>query len=93
LDHYTKKNASLIAVFYFSAFAHWRQNAVTRHKLFVRALESTGVRPIMGRFKEKSRFCINCKSYYWGHEEKQTDVNMGIHLIKEVFLTLLTQLS
>jgi len=29
--------------------------------------------------------CNNCKTYYTSHEEKQTDVNIGIYLIKEAF--------
>lgn len=39
----------------------------------------------MGDFKEKDRFYKNCKTYFKSYEEKQTDVNIGIYLIKEAF--------
>jgi uncharacterized LabA/DUF88 family protein len=39
----------------------------------------------MGQFKDKERFCNRCKAYYLSHEEKETDVNIAIHLVKGAF--------
>ena len=83
---FVRKQDTVGDVFYFSAYAYWRPNAQQRHEKFVRALVNSGVKPIMGAFKEKDRFCNKCHSYYKGHEEKQTDVNIAIHLLKEAFL-------
>jgi len=83
--HSLIKHDTLADVFYFSAYAYHKHGAVKRHKLFVRALENTGVKVILGKFKEKDRYCTSCKSYSKGHEEKQTDVNIAIHLIREAY--------
>lgn len=84
-ERFTRKGDAIADVFYFSAFATWRPNAMKRHKQFIDALENKGVRIIMGEFKEKDRFCTNCRAYSKGHEEKQTDVNIGIYLLNEAY--------
>lgn len=72
-------------IYYFSAFAIWRADAYKRHKEYLKALEAVGVNPIMGRFKEKDRFCRICHSKWKAHEEKETDVNIAIHMLLESF--------
>lgn len=69
---------------YFSAYATWHQNAYKRHRDFVAANEAMGVEVIMGRFKEKEVKCkAKCRQTFWTHEEKETDVNIGAHLIAD----------
>lgn len=70
-------------VFYFSAFATWLPDAHLRHRAYVRALEATGVKIILGNFKKKDRGCKNCGSKWVGHEEKESDVNLAIHLLHQ----------
>ena len=84
-QRFTRRRDTLGDVFYFSAHAIWKPAAVRRHKLFISALESQGIKIILGKFKEKDRFCSNCKTYFSAHEEKQTDVNIGLYLLKEAF--------
>jgi len=84
-QRFTRKGDTLGDVFYFSALAFWKPDSVKRHKLFISALESRGINIILGKFKEKDRFCNNCKAYFKAHEEKQTDVNIGLYLLKEAF--------
>lgn len=84
-EKFVRGHDTLSDVYYFSAYAFWRHDAVRRHQLFVRALESTGVKIILGKFKNKQSYCNRCHRWYWGHEEKQTDVNIGIQLIKEAY--------
>ena len=84
-QRFTRKRDTLEDVFYFSALAFWKPGSVKRHKLFISALESRGIKIILGKFKEKERFCNNCKAYFKAHEEKQTDVNIGLYLLKEAF--------
>ena len=72
----------LTEVLYFSAYATWLPAKDARHKTYVGALESTGVKPVLGRFKEKDRWCMaKCKQHYVSHEEKQTDVNIALFLM------------
>lgn len=71
----------IVAVYYFSAYATWRAGAYARHQLYVKALESVGVTPVMGHFKVKDRSCRDCGSTWQAHEEKETDVNAALWLL------------
>lgn len=71
----------IVSIKYFSAYAYWLSNKQQRHEHYIRALQSTGIEIIMGKFKVKERFCLNCYRLYLSHEEKRTDVNMAIHLL------------
>ncbi len=44
-------------------------------------LELTGVVPVLGHFKEKTRKCPSCNHRWIGHEEKETDVNIALSLL------------
>jgi len=75
------KNEELRNVYHFTALMTWASEKMKRHVLYIRALESTGVRTVYGAFKEKDVFCTRCKSIFIKHEEKRTDVNIAIHLL------------
>jgi uncharacterized LabA/DUF88 family protein len=72
-------------VYYFSAFADWLPDARTRHISYVKALESVGVIPVMGKFKLKDRSCRKCGVTWKGHEEKETDVNIALRLLDDAY--------
>lgn len=74
---------TLVTVKYFSAYATWREKSMRRHQRYVAALKAHGVSVIMGRFKEKKNRCNACGTRYLSHEEKETDVNIGAHLIAD----------
>lgn len=74
---------TLVSVKYFSAYATWRETSFRRHQRYVEALKVRGVTVIMGRFKEKRNRCISCGRRYISHEEKETDVNIGAHLMAD----------
>lgn len=72
----------LVKVFYFSAYAeHVSESSQKCQKAHIRALELTGVTPILGHFKEKFRKCPSCSHRWIGHEEKETDVNIALFLL------------
>lgn len=77
------KSESLVAVYYFSAFANWLAGPRARHEVFVAAQLEVGVIPVMGHFKEKSRRCPKCAHAWVGHEEKETDVSIALHMVNE----------
>jgi len=83
LQRFVRKRDTLSDIFYFSAYANWDKIRVKKHRMLIDIWKSTGIETIMGDFKEKDRFCKNCRTYFKSHEEKQTDVNIGIYLIKE----------
>lgn len=68
-------------VTYCSAFATWRPDAYRRHREYVKALDATGVVPLMGKFKEKERRCRKCSASWKDHEEKETEVNLALQLL------------
>lgn len=72
----------LAQVLYFSTIAnHRNQAAQMRQRTYLRALELRGVKTILGQFKQKDRECSKCFARYTGYEEKETDVNIALHLI------------
>jgi hypothetical protein len=76
-------NESLASVKYFSAYATWHHDAHMRHRAYVQALQAEGVKFIEGQFKKKHVRCRVCKAQFETHEEKETDVNIAIHLIRD----------
>ncbi len=70
---------------YFSAYATWKPKQHERHQIYVKALQSTGIQPIMGQFKEKDIYCPECGLTHKGHEEKESDVNIAVHLIGDAY--------
>ncbi len=73
----------LVSVKYFSAYATWRPDAFARHRAYVKALKSAGVECILGKFKKRFPKCKKCRQTYETHEEKESDVNVAIHLVKD----------
>ncbi len=75
----------LVAVNYFSAYAHWLPAAAGRHRQYVAALQHHGVTCIMGHFKDKDRRCKNCQAKWTAHEEKETDVHIAARLVADAY--------
>ena len=82
-------NSQLAEIYYFSAIAkHLSDPAVVaRHHNYIRALQSVGVKVVLGNFKKKSLKCkAQCKQPYSAHEEKESDVNLALMLIESFML-------
>lgn len=77
-------------IFYFSALAthlEQRQPGVTvRHRAYIDCLRSTGIVPVLGRFKSKQVHCRNCRRQSEHFEEKETDVAMSTKLLEVLHL-------
>lgn len=69
-------------IFYFTSPTPWDLEKVARHKVFIKALESTGIEVIYGKFKDRDRKCPHCKQKYKSREEKQTDVSIALTLFR-----------
>lgn len=79
-----KNDEEVVSVKYFSALAHIRGLAsVKRHETYIAALKSEGVECVLGRFKGQLRHCRNCGNNWKHPEEKETDVNIAIHMIAD----------
>ncbi len=81
------KNAAIQDMYYFSALATHTGNleAPIRQQALIEAIESTGVKVILGKFKKKWTMCkAGCGKAGWGYEEKETDVNIAITLLEQL---------
>jgi uncharacterized LabA/DUF88 family protein len=83
------KSEELTAVHYFTTYAHWREDKVFRHKLYIRAQEAEGTAVVFGKFKNKQIECKatgGCELTFSRWEEKQTDVNIARRIIELAYL-------
>jgi uncharacterized LabA/DUF88 family protein len=82
--HTIGNGAILAKVYYFSAYAYHMKDpdVAKRHALYIECLKSTGVEPVLGRFKEKTINCPLCNRDFVKHEEKETDVAIAIKLLE-----------
>lgn len=74
--HYIERNDEIVKILYFTAYAYWYPDKVQRHKILMKALRANNIIIVLGKFKEKDRYCPLCCRGYKTHEEKQTDVNI-----------------
>lgn len=81
-----RDDESLVKVKYFSAYATWMPDRFLRHKAYVAALRQEGIEFIQGQFKKKFPKCRTCGAKYQTYEEKETDVNIAIHLVRDTVL-------
>jgi uncharacterized LabA/DUF88 family protein len=77
--------AEISAVIYFSALATFRDaqdaGVTERHRDYIECLRSTGVEVALGHFKQKTVICPRCGRDVTRHEEKETDVAIGVRLV------------
>lgn len=87
MREFTDPNVHTIdAVKFFRAYPIWNAPKLARHKNYVAALEHAGAEIIEGQFKPKTCFCKNCRTNYNAREEKESDVNIAMHLINDAHL-------
>jgi uncharacterized LabA/DUF88 family protein len=79
------KTETISKIYYFSAYADWLPGPMSRHQEYVKALEATNITCVMGHFKKKDRECFKCNAKWIGHEEKETDVSIGITLLNDAY--------
>lgn len=85
-----KNNESINKVYYFSAYAFWKPYSQNKHYILVQALKHFDVEVVLGNFKKKTQ-SLNIpdnngniiKYNYEYHEEKESDVNIAIHLVRD----------
>lgn len=78
-----REGESLKAVKYFSAYATWLPQSAARHRDYVEALAQCGTEVHMAHFKKKPRQCFSCGVRWTGHEEKETDVQIAVHMVAD----------
>ncbi len=93
-------NDTLTGVLYFTAYTYWNPARQARHEDYVAINRARGCTVVLGNFQKKTRHsavpcgqpCVACASArkkfcgkpYDAHEEKKTDVNIAVHIIKKL---------
>lgn len=72
----------LKSVYLFTALTHWNHKKVVKHRTYLNALEHYSVKVVKGTFRKKDKYCPLCKQKSISYEEKETDVNIALHLLK-----------
>jgi hypothetical protein len=89
-------NERLADVLYFTAYTDWNTERQSRHHAYIAVNQNRGCKVILGKFQEITRTsrvkchrpCIKdntklfCDKPYPAHEEKMTDVNIAVNIIK-----------
>ncbi|WP_206322827.1 NYN domain-containing protein [Streptomyces sp. HNM0575] len=78
---------SMITVKYFTAAVLDEPGAASRQSTYLKALSAhcgEQIEIIMGRYQRKTMRCRNCGETWTSYEEKETDVNMAVHLAADV---------
>lgn len=78
-----KRSERLVKVVFCSAYNKKDFDKMTRHQKYVRALRFSGVCVPLGHYSTAPRDCHACGHTWDESEEKETDVNVGIHLISD----------
>jgi uncharacterized LabA/DUF88 family protein len=73
-------------VYLFTTLATWEPSEVARHHVYLHLLRRQGVEVVLGKFKMRDRRCLLCHQSYRSPEEKLTDVNIAVHLLRGAFL-------
>ncbi len=78
-----RSGEQLVSVKVFTALATHLPASMVRHRRVLRAWEATGCECVKGEFKAKPVRCKLCKKTFTGNEEKESDVNLAIHLLND----------
>jgi uncharacterized LabA/DUF88 family protein len=88
-----KPHEEISNIYFFTAITQdFGLDVVKRHNKYITALESVGIKIIKGYFSRKKKLCrvkgCNFKGnkYFNSREEKQTDVNISLLLLKDAYL-------
>lgn len=74
----------LVTTKYFTARVAGPPASVARQSTFLSALETVGgIEIIYGRFQKKSRRCRSCGAEWRVSEEKDTDVNIAVQMMRD----------
>lgn len=72
----------LIATFFFTAVPTWNDQKRTRHEKILEIYSDLGVIVRRGSFKPATALCRICGEEYGTFEEKQTDINICLELLR-----------
>jgi uncharacterized LabA/DUF88 family protein len=78
-----KSSQELIGVMYFTSMVSNNPPKEQRQRAYISALETSSVQIIYGHYKSKNKSCNRCGHMWNSNEEKMTDVNIAIEMLKD----------
>lgn len=72
----------LNGIYYFTALPKDSKDRLERHKKYCDVLENSGIHIIYGNYKNKNIKCRLCHKNFVTYEEKETDVNIALYILK-----------
>jgi len=79
---FIRRTDQIAEILYFTALANWDIQKVNRHKILISALKHKGVKIVLGQFQKVEKRCQQCHQRYQTFEEKKTDVNIAVEMMK-----------
>ncbi|MFA5058039.1 MAG: NYN domain-containing protein [Opitutaceae bacterium] len=74
---------TVIEICFFTSVPTWNLNKHNRHRTLLRVYADLGIRIIEGKIRRADRKCrASCEQTYIDHEEKQTDINIAIEMLR-----------
>jgi len=78
-----KPDEELVDTVFFTTVATWSPEKEKRHRTYLRAVEWSSARVILGEFHKKTVRCKKCNALFTKYEEKRTDVNITVELLRQ----------
>lgn len=78
-----KDNQELFGVKYFTSMVSNNPPKEKRQRDYLSALQTTRVEIIYGHYKSKAKSCKKCHHTWNDNEEKMTDVNIAVEMLKD----------
>lgn len=88
-SHLRTSNFDLEVIFFTAIATHRSLESQLRHRIYIKALRQSGVKVVLGEFKEKRIApCVDCQQKSRDekiikHEEKHTNVNIAITMLEK----------
>jgi len=70
-------------ILYFTTIARFKPQTIKPHEQYIKALRSSGIETVRGRFMKHEITCHYCHRIFRQPEEKRTDVNIAVHLLRD----------
>ncbi len=77
-----KPNETLNSIYYFTALPKKNTGRLERHNTYCSVLMNSGIKVIYGNYKTKNIRCKICNQEFSTFEEKETDVNIALAILK-----------
>jgi len=84
---YIRENEEIKDIYYFTSLCPWDPKRQKRHRILIKALKYRNIKIVYGEFKKRQKSYKNYRVEVLlrYHEEKQTDVNIAVLLMKLAF--------